>query len=428
MDKVHKLTDDLLDFINNSPTAFHASENIAAALERKGYVRLHEEERWELSAGGRYYVMRNDSAVIALALGTAAVAEQGFRIIGAHTDSPLMKVKHEAETISGNYARVPVEVYGGPIINTWLDRELSIAGRVMLREDGRIVSKNVRINKPVAVIPNLAIHMNRDVNKGVELNKQNHLPAVIAADAKDAKKDILKSLICDETGFPMENIVDADLFLFDAAPGLYTGAHGELITAGRLDDLAMCHAILQALPGKKALAQPCIGVFYDNEEIGSTTRQGADSSFLADLMLRVNSALGGDIQDMQMANARSFMISGDMAHALHPNFADKHDPSYAPRINRGPVIKLNANFRYATTADTAAAFEALCLKAGVPFQRMTNRSDIPSGSTIGPVSSSLLGIRTVDVGNPMWAMHSIRETCGLHDHWYMTEVFKTFFS
>ena len=427
MDKVHKLTDDLLHFIDSSPTSYHAASNIIENLEAKGYKPLREDSRWDIKPGGRYYVSRNDSAVIAFAAGLKNPSETGFRIIGAHTDSPLMKIKHEAENRNGNYARITVEVYGGPIVSTWLDRELSVAGRVMVKEGDGLVSRTIRLNKPVAIIPNAAIHMNREINKGFEYNKQTHLPAIIAAGTEDAPEALLMEAIEKETGIKKEDIVDADLFLFDPAPGLYAGLHGEMISSGRLDDLAMCHSILNAMPEKES-PKTCVGIFYDNEEIGSTTRQGADSTFLGELLQRLMNAYGGDSEEMYMAKARSFMISADMAHALHPNYAEKHDPAYAPRINKGPVIKLNANFRYATTAETAAFFQQICEKAGVPSQRMTNRSDMPSGSTIGPVSSALLGIKTVDVGNPMWGMHSIRETGGIHDHWYMTEAFKTFFS
>lgn len=429
MEHVYALTDELLTFINKSATSFHAAAALIQKLEEKGFTLLKEEESWAVRPGGKYYVVRNNSALIAFTLGKESPVKRGFRLIGAHTDSPLFKIKNESEYVSGNYLKVGVEVYGGPILNTWLDRELSLAGRVMIREKGGSIQKLIKTKRPVAVIPNLAIHMNREVNKGFELNRQNHLPAVFSAYNDEPQKGALRRFVARELGIHPEKMGEMDLFLFDATPGMYTGMNTELITAGRIDNLAMCHAALNALLSSENPDVSAVAAFYDNEEVGSNTLQGAGSSFLKDTLNRLLSAFGDSAPDSwYRAAARSFMISADMAHALHPNFSDKHDPDYAPRINQGPVIKLNANFRYATTAETASLFEDLCRDEEIPCQKMTNRSDIPSGSTIGPVSSASLGIRTVDVGNPMWAMHSIRETAGVLDHDYMTRAFRAFFN
>jgi len=429
MEHVYALTDDLLTFINKSATSFHATAALIQKLEAKGFRPLKEEESWSVRPGGKYYVVRNNSALIAFSLGKESPVQNGFRLIGAHTDSPLFKIKNESESASGNYLKVGVEVYGGPILNTWLDRELSLAGRVMITENGKSVQKLLKTKRPVAIIPNLAIHMNRDVNKGFELNRQTHLPPVFSPLPGDPEKGALRRFVARELEVHPDNIGEMDLFLFDATPGMYTGMNTELITAGRIDNLAMCHAALQALLSTEDPGTTIVAAFYDNEEVGSNTLQGAGSSFLKDTLSRLLPAFGENAPDAwYRAAARSFMISADMAHALHPNFSDKHDPDYAPRINRGPVIKLNANFRYATTAETASLFEKLCREEEIPCQKMTNRSDIPSGSTIGPVSSASLGIKTVDVGNPMWAMHSIRETAGVLDHDFMTRAFRAFFS
>ncbi|TYB31678.1 MAG: M18 family aminopeptidase [Candidatus Mcinerneyibacterium aminivorans] len=431
MNKKKKLAKKLLTFIENSPTSFHATKNIKNKLESNNFKKLKEDEKWDLNPGNKYYLERNNSALIAFTYGKNNI-ENGFNLIGAHTDSPLLKIKNEAVIKKHNYIKIGTEVYGGPIVHTWLDKELSIAGRVTVEEGGEIKSKLVNFEEPVAIIPNLAIHMNRKVNKGFEYNKQKHLPAIISTvnnedDNSNNNKNFLKQLIADKINTKYESIYELDLFLYDITSPKVTGIENEFVTAGRLDDLAMCHSILEALTNKDRYEATNIGIFYDNEEIGSRTYQGANSNFLRDTLERLIITEGGDRQDYFRAIANSFLISADQAHALHPNFSDKHDSNYAPVINKGPVVKLNANFRYATTSETASYFEKLCKDANVPFQRLANRSDMKSGSTIGPMTSSLLNVKTVDVGNPLWAMHSVRETGGVKDHFYMTEIFKKFF-
>lgn len=417
----------LTQFIDASPTAFHAAKNIEDELCKTGFIALDETQRWKLEPGKGYFVSRNETAVIAFIVGGKKPCDSGFRLIGAHTDSPSLKIKPASESISNYYVKVGVEVYGGPIVSTWLDRELGIAGRVFVRAGNKTITKLFDSKAPVAIIPNAAIHMNRDINKGFEYNRQTHLPALLSISETTPEDGALNAYLADQLSVPAKDIVDYELYLYEHTPACITGIKGDFITAGRLDDLAMSHGILTALCTTHAPEATVVGTFFDNEEIGSQTLHGADSQFLRDTLERVNLVSGGNNEDLYRAYASSFMISADMAHALHPNYSDKHDSAYAPIINKGPVIKANANYRYATTAASSIMFEELCEKAGVPCQKLIPRSDSTPGSTIGPMTSARMGIPTVDVGNPMWAMHSIRETAGVKDHAMMTEVFITFF-
>jgi len=414
-------------FLDQSPTAYQATASLVRKLEGKGYRRLFEADPWDLESGEKYYVTRNDSSLIAFHIGNKPVAEAGFKLIGAHTDSPALKIKRHGETKLCSYTRLGVEVYGGPIISTWLDRELSIAGRVAIRTEKTISSKLVDFRRPLAIIPNAAIHMNREINTGFEYNKQNHLPAILLAEEVAPNREILRELLAEEIGVDPIQIGETDLFLYDPTPAAIVGAQEEMLVSGRLDNLAMCYAIAEALGNAKTCPATLVGIFNDNEEIGSQTAMGADSTFLRDILDRITVVQGGKKDDFARALARSFLISADMAHALHPNYADKHDPNYRPLLNNGPVIKLNGNFRYATTAMQASYFEMICKEADVPCQKMMVRSDLPCGSTIGPITSALTSIQTVDVGNPMFAMHSIRETAGVKDQAYMERAFATFF-
>lgn len=421
------LAEDLIDFINSSPGAFHAVANIRAELDKAGFQYLNEGDNWNLKSGGKYYIERNSSAVISFVLGSEKPWDTGFNIVGAHTDSPLLKVKNESLKRDGGFLKLNIEAYGGGINSTWLDRDLSMAGRVSLLKDGELSNRLIDFKRSIGIIPNVAIHLNRDTNKGFEYNKQQHLSVFLATELQEDNKDIhLRDIIAKEFEIDREEIVEMDLFLYDTQKGLISGLDRDLISIGRLDNLAMCHSILKAMVTKDKLTSSAIGVFYDNEEIGSMTMQGADSNFLNSIIERIIYSLGGSLEDSYRSRSRSFMISADGAHAIHPNFSDKHDPSYAPKVNKGPVIKISANYRYATTSNSAAKFIALCREVEVPYQKMANRSDIPSGSTIGPMSSASLGIEAIDVGNPMLAMHSIRETQGVLDHYYMTKVLSHF--
>ncbi len=418
----------LLEFVNASPTAFHAAKSIVDRLTNKGFVEIFEKDTWALVSGGKYFVRRNESAVVAFVCGMQKPWESGFRAMGAHTDSPALRVKPKGELLKEVYSSVRIEAYGGPILSTWLDRELALAGRVFVQKNGSVNSVLINIAKPVAMVPNLAIHMNRDINKGFEYNPHTHLAAILSASEKPAQAGGLFQMRATEVGCEPANIIDADLFFYDAHPGQLCGRDNDFIVSPRLDNLAMCHAIVSAMETTNAPTHTPIAFFFDNEETGSCTYQGADSAFAGDVIERLVLSQSGGREEYLRALARSFLISADMAHALHPNYADKHDDKYAPVINGGPVIKQNGNSRYATTAETAAIFEGVCREAGVPLQRVINRADVPCGSTIGPMTSSALSIKTVDVGNPMWAMHSARETAGARDQELMVRALSHFCS
>lgn len=424
----------LIEFLNNSPTSFQASEQIEKQLLQKGFIKLDETEEWKLNPGKKYYLVRNQSAIVAFVMGKKKPNQSGFHLAASHLDSPALKIKPEGFKTERNYAKLSVELYGSPIISTWLDRELSIAGRVLINKANskKEIADNpksvlIDLKKPIAIIPNAAIHLNREVNKGFEYNAQNHLQAILQASVTGGNTKTLKEIIADHLKVKVTDIVDFDLFLYDPNPATQIGSEKELIVSGRLDNLAMTHAILTSIIDSDAANKTSVAVFYDHEEIGSMTPQGAMSSFTKDILHRICYAQGLTSEQAMIAFRKSFLISADMAHAVHPNFAEKHDAAYMPLINHGPVIKLNASQRYATTTESSVVFEQVCQKAKVPVQKIINRSDMPSGSTIGPIASSKLSIPTVDIGNPMWAMHSIRETMGVFDHEYLISALKQFY-
>ncbi len=426
-------TNDLIQFLNASPTAYQAAEQLETRLESKGFTKLEETSEWKLKTGGKYFVARNQSSIIAFALGNKKPNLTGFRMAAAHLDSPLLKIKPEAVKQERNYTKLYIELYGSPIISTWLDRALSIAGRVMVRTTGKDKSKVkytsnlVNLETPLAIIPNAGIHLNREVNKGFEYNPQNHLAAIIQAMGKDNQAKTLKELVAEIIKTKPENIGEMDLFLYDPASAQRFGIDAELLCSGRLDNLAMSHAILESFVNVKPAEATTMAIFYDHEEIGSSTLSGASSSFTSDVLNRINLALGLTAEQSMISFRKSFLISADMAHAVHPNFAEKHDPTYVPMLNHGPVIKMNSSQRYATTAESCAYFEAICESAKVPCQKIINRSDTVSGSTIGPIVSSKLSIQTIDIGNPMLAMHSIRETMGVNDHEYLIKALTEYY-
>lgn len=427
MPKIKELSDDLLRFIDASKSVYHATAQITDRLEAAGFICLDEKSSWNLESGNDYYIIRNSSAVVAFKMGSQPFIDAGFHIAGAHTDSPGLKLKADSFIQKHGYATVTTEVYGGPIVSTWLDRSLTIAGKVMLNDNNTLVEKLINFEHPIATIPNLAIHLNRDVNDGFKYNKQDHLSVIIDAPLAE-KVSSLTELLANHLNVDKNQIMEADLFLTDTQPPHYTGINQQLISSPKIDNLAMCHSILTSLIESAPCKGTSIGVFYDNEEVGSQTLQGAASSFFKDILERIVLCSGGSKEDFYRTTASSFQISADGAHAIHPNFTDKHDKAYAPQINKGPVIKLNANYRYATTSESASRFIQLCQAVDVPYQKMANRSDMPSGSTIGPISSAATGIQTVDVGNPMLAMHSIREVSGVFDHYLMTKILKEFFN
>jgi len=410
----------LKEFLDNSPTSFQAAGQIEKTLVAKGFVKLDETKTWKLKAGKKYFVVRNQSAVMAFITGRKKPSQTGFNLAASHLDSPGLKIKCGGDKIERNNTKLAVELYGGPIISTWLDRELSIAGRVMVKtKTGEWESVLIDLKEPIAIIPNVAIHLNREVNKGFEYNAQNHLQAIIQAVGKDKKPKSFKEILASKLKVKTEQIGAYDLFLYDPSPAALTGSDKEMLSSGRLDNLGMSHAILAAIAEAEPAEATSVAIFYDNEEISSMTPEGADSSFTSDILTRICLAQGLSQEETFIALRKSFLVSADMANALHPNFPEKYDSAFVTMLNHGPVIKMNAGQRYATTADSSARFESVCEAAKVPYQKIINRSDSLSGITIGPITSSRLGIRTVDVGNPMWAMHSVRETMGALDHEYL---------
>ncbi len=424
---------ELLDFINESPTNFHAILNIKKHLTDQGFKQLFSGESWNIEVGGKYFVTKNHSSLFAFVPGAGNIAETGFKLICAHSDSPTFRIKPHAEMpVAGKYLKLNTEVYGGPILYTWFDRPLSMAGRVMLKSDNPLkpATQFVNFKRPLLVIPHLAIHFNRTVNEqGNPLSKQKDMLPVLSMINEHFEKDnFLLNLIAEEMRVNPEDILDFDLTLYNFEKGCLTGLHEEFISCGKLDDLAMAHAGLKALLDSRECAKTKILAIFDNEEVGSGTKQGAGSPMLRTVIERIVYTLGGKAEDLYRAIHNSFMISADMAHALHPNYVEKHDPTNHPIMNEGPVIKINANQKYVTDGDSAAVFETLCRMAEVPYQTFVNHSDMAGGSTLGNILLSQLEMRGVDIGNPMWGMHSVRETAGTADHMYIIKVFTTFYN
>ncbi len=385
-----------------------------------------------LLPGGRYYVVRDDSSIIIFVKGQKPLVETGFKIIGAHTDSPGLRIKPNAANGTDGLLRLNVEVYGGPIIATFTDRDLSLAGRISYKDNqNNIVSILVKFDKPLLRLPNLAIHMNRAVNEeGLKLHKQNELPLILSMLTEECLPQTLFSeLMQQQSGCDLERMLSWDLVVFDTQKGWFWGANDEFYADSQLDNLASCHAALQALLDDSVLENDntLVCAFFDHEEIGSESNKGADGSFLADVLQRIVLSSESEREDFARAMAQSFMISADMAHAYQPNFPLAYDQDHKVTVNKGPVIKVNANHRYTSESVSQAMFIDWCEQAGVPYQKYSHRSDLACGSTIGPISSARMGIRSVDVGNPLWAMHSIRESAGVLDHGYMIRAMKQFF-
>ncbi len=431
----------LTSFIDQSPTPFHVVSYMEGSLKDRDFESLEEGDLWALRAGGKGIVTRNDSTLAAFIIGSKPVAESGFRIIAVHTDSPNLRLKPKAVHDKLGYAQLAVEPYGGLILASWLNRDLSIAGRVVVRRsNGSYYSKLIKVERPVLSIPQLAIHLDRDVNeKGLVLNKQTHLSPIFALlkNGEDSAASLLNLLKYELRYVFIEGdeIVESDLSLYDTQGSSISGLNHEFIYAPRLDNLSSCHAAFSALKETHNPESTCIVVCYDNEEVGSQTAQGAASPFLKDLLHRILNSISVakwistfGAQSYNRAVANSFCISADVAHAVHPNYADRHDSNHMPVIGKGPVIKSNANQRYASDGVSMAFFKELCRLAEVPYQNFVNRSDLACGSTIGPITAAEIGIRTVDVGNPILSMHSAREQAGVADHVAMIEVMKKFFS
>lgn len=429
--KKSRLVEDLLDFIDHSPTSFQVVKNTSDKLIENGFKELEISQNWYLKKNGKYFIKKNDSALIAFITGNGNLGKEGYRIITSHTDSPGFKIKPSPEILlEDKYLKLNTEVYGGPILNTWLDRPLALAGRVTYQGENPLkpLNKLININKAILTIPNLAIHMNPEINKGIELNKQKHLlPLLSIIDEEFQKDDFLIKLLSKETGIELNKILDFDLYLYEYENGRIAGLNEVFISASRLDNLAMVHASLSSFLETEENDATRIIVLFDNEEIGSMTKQGADSPFLANTLERISISLGYSREEYFRALANSFMISADMAHAVHPNYPEKHDPSNKNYLNSGPVIKISANQRYTSDSESIAVCKELCNIVDIPYQIFVNRSDQRGGSTIGPLSASQLDIRSVDIGNPLLAMHSIRELAGSCDHLYIKKLFDIFF-
>jgi aspartyl aminopeptidase len=424
------ILEDLLAFVGESPTPFHAVASAVRRLVGAGFKPIAETDSWADLAPGRYALVHGGSSVFAFVIPDGPRIS-GFRIVGAHTDSPNLRLKPNAEYKKEGYAQLGVEVYGGVLLNSWLDRDLALAGRVFVRDGDVLSARLVRFSRPMLRVAQLAIHLDREVNDGLKLNRQEHLAPIFGLASDSAKE--LATLLADELGVANESIVGTDLMLYDVVPPTRGGRDDEMIFSARLDNLAMCHAGVRSLVDASARAAsgelvPVV-VLFDHEEIGSESAYGAHSGFLPRALERiVLGAKRGSREDYHRALAGSICVSADMAHAVHPNYEGRHEPRHKPVLNGGPVIKVNAQQRYATSAPTALFFRELCRRLEVPVQHYAHRTDLPCGSTIGPIASTLLGIRTVDVGNPMLSMHSIRELGGARDPALMTRVLTAFYA
>jgi aspartyl aminopeptidase len=417
---------DLAAFIQSSPTPFHATGTLRQRLLAAGFVELNEHDEWSLEVGGRYLVTRNGSSLIAFCMGAAKALKNGIRLVGAHTDSPCLRIKPQPELVQQGLWQLGVEIYGGALLAPWFDRDLSIAGRITCRTgNGQLVSRLIDFKRPIAVIPSLAIHLNRGANDGQKINPQTDMPPVLALAVEpqpDLRALLLQQLAAEHPDTQAERVLDYELSLYDTQPPAIVGLHGDFLSSARLDNLLSCHAGLLAL--LEAGDQPAMLVCTDHEEVGSSSHCGADGPFLEDVLLRL---LPDPIERTQVIQ-RSIMISADNAHAIHPNFADRHDGNHGPRLNGGPVIKVNTNQRYATNSETAAFFRDLCEQEKIPVQSFVVRSDMGCGSTIGPITASRLGVRTVDIGVPTFGMHSIREMAGVQDPGYLVAALRRFFN
>ncbi|MBR1593157.1 MAG: M18 family aminopeptidase [Alloprevotella sp.] len=422
----------LLDFLNASPVNFLAVRNIAAALEQAGYVRLDAAcPLPDMTAGTKFFVTKNDSSIYAFHMGRLPLADAGFRMICAHCDSPTFRIKPNAEmTCEGGIVKLNTEVYGGPIMSTWFDRPLTLAGRVIVKGKDALHPKTrlLHVCRPLLQISNLAIHFNRQVNDGVKLSRQKDMLPLLGIVTDELERGgMLMKLLCEELSTPQEQILDFDLYLADATPACTFGMHDEFISSGRLDDLSMCFAGLEAMTATDTADATKVLAIFDNEETGSQTKQGAASPFLATMLRRIALRQGGTEEAFHQAVERAFMISADNAHAWHPNYSEKYDPTNHPVLGGGPVIKFNAAQKYASDAVSAAIFAEICREADVPCQRFVNHSDVAGGSTLGNILASSLPVRGVDMGNAILAMHSCRETGSTADHTYCVRAFTHFF-
>lgn len=426
----------LLSFLDASPVNFLAVKNLTDELQQHGYRRIDTTEALgTVKAGDKFFVTKNDSSIYAFQIGRKPLAETGFHMICAHCDSPTFRIKPHAEIdCEGGIVKLNTEVYGGPIMSTWFDRPLTLAGRVIVKSKDVMTPTTLllHVKRPLLQISNLAIHFNRQVNDGVKLSRQKDvLPILGFINDELEKGNLLMNIILEELNkqqtVAREDILDFDLYLADATPACTFGAHNELISSGRLDDLSMCFAGLEALLASQPTDTTQVLAIFDNEETGSQTKQGAGSPFLSYMLKRIALAQGGTEEAYYQAVERAFMISADNAHAWHPNYSEKYDPTNHPMLGGGPVIKFNAAQKYASDAYSASVFAGLCKKAGVPCQRFVNHSDVAGGSTLGNILASSIPLRGVDMGNAILAMHSCRETGSTADHDFCVKVFTQFY-
>ena len=427
----------LLRFLDASPVNFLAARNIVQELEKNGFRRIDAQlPVGDLKAGDKVFVTKNDSSVYAFRLGRKPLAEAGFHIICAHSDSPTFRVKPNAEmTGAEGIVRLNTEVYGGPILSTWFDRPLTLAGRVIVRGKDALHPETmlVHIKRPLLQISNLAIHFNRQVNDGVKLSRQKDMLPILGLVSDELERgNLLINVVLEELNkertVAREDVLDFDLYLADTQPACTFGVHNEFISSGRLDDLSMCFAGLEALLAAPESDTTQVLAIFDNEETGSQTKQGAGSPFLASMLMRIARAQSGSEEAYWQAVERAFMVSADNAHAFHPNYAEKYDPTNHPVLGGGPAIKFNASQKYASDAVSAAVFAEICREAGVPCQRFVNHSDVAGGSTLGNILASSVPLRGVDMGNAILAMHSCRETGSVADHEYCVRAFTAFYA
>lgn len=422
----------LLNFIDNSPCNFYAVNTAKKMLEENGFTEKLLGNEIEAKPGEKFYFTKNDSAIFAFTVGKKPIAETGLKIVAAHSDSPCFRVKPHAEMLcEGGIVKLNTEVYGGPVLYTWFDRPLSLAGRVLLKGEDAMhpITRLVKIARPLFSISHLAIHFNRQVNEGNKISKQKDmLPIVAKVTEKLEAENMLLRLVAEELNVDMAAILDFDLLVYNTEKSCTFGLHDEFISAGRLDDLSMMHAALEAIVDVKDEDATCVAAIFDNEETGSGTKQGAGSPVLSNVIQRMVESQGGNYDAFCRALAKSFLVSADNAHAFHPNYAEKYDPTNHPSLGSGPCIKINANCKYMSDAHSAAIFKALCAEAGSPCQYFVNHSDVAGGSTLGNILTGQIDIEGVDVGNPLLAMHSVRETGSVDDHINMIKVFKQFFS
>lgn len=424
------LTTNLMNFIDASPTMFHTIASCENILKDNSFSLLEANKPWNLEVGGKYYTTLNDSALIAFVINSDNFVNEGFKIIGTHGDVPGFRIKPNAQMATDCYVKLNTEGYGGAILSTWFDRPLSIAGRVALKSDDLLhpEMRLVDVNRPLVIIPNLAIHMNREVNTGVNFNKQKDTLPILTYTHEAVKESYMLEVLAEVLNVNADDILDADLFLYPFEKSMCVGLKEEFISAPRLDDLSMTYSGLNAILNNSSSKGISMFVCFDNEEIGSRTRQGADSPFLIRTLERILLNFDKTREDLFIALDHSFILSGDVAHLSHPNYMEKSDPTNKVLPGKGPAIKINANFSYSTDSDSAAVFAGICKANNIPYQTFVNRSDERGGSTIGPVAASHLGIRSVDIGTPMMAMHSARELMAAEDFLYTCDAMQAFFS